>query len=250
MKIQVTYLSAAAAVLVSFISQPANGQVLISDNFSFTAGVELNGQAPEVGSGTWLATTGVNATVYSGSNTVNGGSPNAGIGFTAPGGLETLTVSQSITTGNNVAWVAMALRNGVSASPFDGSGLSAVLYSSGLVQLFDQGFGNLVYSDTPISGFSTSTPYQFDLKYNVLDGTAELFVDSVALFEVAPTVTFTGTLSAAGLYTNGTGLDASVGDFSVVATVPEPSTFVLLLLAVAASAIMLKNRRGRTQSEA
>lgn len=159
------------AASMGAIAAQSFGGVLVSDDFSGTDGVNLNGQSPDIGTGTWVNPFGEPAKStqffeYTGSGSlersINNGAESR-IAFTA-GADEIVTITAEMTPIYGTGWSGVAFTADQTTSWYAGTTVVA-----GRIQNNDFFMGNSAdfnaHSGT-IAGFSWDQTYSLELSYN------------------------------------------------------------------------------------
>lgn len=225
-----------------------HAQTLISDSFDLngttrTAGGNLNGLPPEVGSGTWYSNAKFGAD--GGATVANTGVDSFGlISFTNPG--TTLTAQASVITVTS-GWISVGFQHSSTNSNwFDSSNslLFGLLTPTGGWQL--KNGATLVASGT-LSNFTSTNPYTLELVYNPTTAIAGLLINGINV-SGNRSVTLSKSIGSSGFFIYGNGsatTSALATDFSVVA-VPEPSPKLLVMMGLLLGMLIL--RRGSFRS--
>ncbi len=225
-----------------------HAQTLISDAFDLngttrTAGGNLNGLPPEVGSGTWYSNAKFGAN--GGATVKNTGVDTFGlISFTNPG--TELTAQASVITVTS-GWISVGFQHSSSNSNwFDSSNslLFGLLTPTGGWQLKS---GATLIASGVLSNFTSTNPYTLKLVYNPTTAIADLLINNINV-SGNRSVTLSNSIGSSGffIYGNGTATTSSlVEDFSVVA-VPEPSPKLLIVMGLLLGMLIL--RRGCLRS--
>jgi hypothetical protein len=219
----------------------ANAQVIVSDTFTLdgvnrTAGAQLNGLPPEVGTGTWVATPDAVFTSAGAITTsTDGGSPSAEIAI--PTLTSSITTVQADLVTNTSGWEGVGFQSSPSTSNVFTPSMLAILYSSGAVQLFDYAGSTFtqVGNTYSVPSYVSTDPYTLAVQYNPNTQLATVLLDGTAVLS-SESITVSGPIASAGFFGNGIGTagDATIDNFEVSAVAaPEPSAYALSLIACA-----------------
>lgn len=254
----VSSIRTATVALLTTVSA-ISAQTLVSDNFSNgVPGNPVNGTTPQIGSGTWVAES---SAVFSNTGTVitewpeGADWPSFDMRISIPSINVISTVSASIVT-NTTGWIGVGFYNNTGQNMFS-SPLFLLLQPNGSWAVYENGTTNQVIGGTLVS-YDSAAPITLSLSLNAnsMQARAAVMIDGqeISLYgenqgwfdtNVAPD----SSILAAGVRNQGiqTGVAnlGSVDDFLVVASVPEPSSLALGLVALTvfcSTRIRQKNR--------
>jgi hypothetical protein len=251
MKVISSMLCAATVLVCSYLSAQAN-TVLIHDTFSSATSTALNGSTPTVtvNGAKWVAPTSL--TYNSGtltipaSTTAESSTIDLGSGyFSSHPGVYTLSMTLTIPTGTSTSWVGL----GFFSTNATGSNPNA--QSSSPMIMLRQNGGSIVYANsanggtavtaasTSITNSGTAVTLTLVLDTSKTNWTFDAYIGSTQIDLNGSSTGSTYTYSTNPTSIEYVGLGSSIGssafaatisDFSLVTSVPEPKICALLLL--------------------
>jgi len=247
-------------LIVSALTGKASAQVIIDDQFSGPIGTGLSGATPDttyVPGTSWAESFSAFGPTYSGSNSAQSGAYSStyiGVGvlpknidLSAGLVLNTIGADGQNHRGLGLGFYSNAPQGNAFLTGFYG----LLVSSSGVIQVVDA--GNILAQTYTIQGFSGATKYNLGLAVNTTSGAVtdvSLNGSSIASsLSLASISDFTkSNLNYAGFY----GSSPSGSDFGLISnfelvTIPEPSTTVLLSMALGVFALMLVVRGGHSK---